>query len=106
VQEPPLASEASTAVRRQGIAGFVQGAKKWYSELSKGEKAALIAITVILTLVFCYFWAFLCCTIACNGMDALALILFVLGAGGAITGCVFLCKRILRGPRSGRFRSP
>jgi len=104
VQESSV-SETSTG-HKQGFAGFLQGAKKWYSELSGGEKAGLIALTIILTLAFCFFWGALCCSIACNGMDTLAVILFVLGAGGAITACVFLCRRIIRGPKAQRIRSP
>lgn len=86
-----------------GIQRVFRNARRWYSELGVAEKVVLVTLVIAATVVFCYFWVGVCCSLACSGYDALAIVAAFVGFPGAIIGCVFLCRRIIRGPR---FKGP
>jgi hypothetical protein len=99
----PAAAAKWMERQKHGVAHFLQKAGAWYRDLGDGEKALLMALTIIVTVAFCILWAALCCSLACNGLSFLAVLLFLVGVGGAVVGCVYLCRRILRGPRRRRY---
>lgn len=85
-----------------GVAHFFDRVKDEYNKMSTGAKVALVIMTIVLTCVFCYFWVGVVCNLSCSGYEALAIFASIFGFGGAITGCVLLCKRIINGPRRTR----
>lgn len=82
-----------------GVAHFFDRVKDKYQEMSTGAKVALVALTIVLTCVFCFFWVGVVCSLSCEGYGVLAFFAALFGFGGGITGCVFLCRRIINGPR-------
>ncbi len=95
---------AETQHHSSNFRDFLNAAHDSYQEMDPGVQILLVILSIVVTVAFCIGWAVLCCSIACNGAGALAIILGILGIGGAITGCVFLCRRIISGPRRGRNR--
>ena len=62
-------------------------------------KALLIALTIIGAVGLLYLVAALACTLACNGSDAAAVIVAILGAAAVIWLTVVIIQRISRGPK-------
>lgn len=98
---------ARSAIRWLGVDKAAQKKiqKSWqrlqaeYRETSKGGKIALIALFILIAAALIYLLMGLSCTIACNGSDALAIVVFVLGLGGIILLLVRVINRIQRGPK-------
>jgi hypothetical protein len=72
---------------------------------SGASKALWITLTIIAALGLLYLVAALACTLSCNGSDAAAVIVALLGAAAVIWGAVVLIKRISRGPKKKREES-
>jgi hypothetical protein len=71
-----------------------------------GANALWIILTIIAALGLLYLVAALACSIACNGSDAAAIIVAVLGAAAVIWGAIAVIKRISRGPKNKKVDSP
>ncbi|MBA2500508.1 MAG: hypothetical protein H0V30_12335 [Chitinophagaceae bacterium] len=73
--------------------------RKQYKESTKGEKAALIILSIIIAVGLVYLMAALSCGIACSGSEGLAIVVGILGTGLIIFLLVRVIQRINRGPR-------
>jgi len=62
-------------------------------------KAMLIAVTIIAALGLLYLLAALACSLSCNGSDAAAVIVGLLGTVAIVWGAAVLIRRISRGPK-------
>ena len=63
------------------------------------SKAVLIILTIIAAIGLLTLLAALACSLSCNGSDAAAVIVGVLGAAAIIWGTIVLVNRISRGPK-------
>lgn len=63
----------------------------------EASKALLIALTVIAAVGLLYLLAALACSLSCNGSDAAAVIVGILGTALIIWGAIALIRRIARG---------
>jgi fatty acid desaturase len=66
---------------------------------SDAGKAGLIILTIVAALGLLYLVAALACTLSCNGSDAAAIIVVILGTAIVVWGTVTLIRRILHGPK-------
>ena len=80
--------------------------RKLYKESSGGEKALLIALSVIVALGLLFLLLSLSCSISCSGSDGLAVLVGVLGTTLIIFLLVRVIQRITRGPRKTRTPKP
>jgi len=72
----------------------------------EAAKALLIVLTIIGALGALYLVAALSCSLSCNGSDAAALAVAILGLVGVIWGTVAIIRRISRGPKKKIAESP
>ncbi len=68
------------------------------------DKALLIMLTIIGAVGLMYLLAALVCTLSCNGAEAAAVILAIIGAAGIIVGTVLIINRISN-PRRRRIKN-
>ena len=73
--------------------------RKHYKESTKGEKTALIILSVIIAAGLLLLLAGLSCEISCSGSEGLAIAVGILGTGLIIFLLVRVIQRINRGPR-------
>jgi len=64
-----------------------------------GAKTAKIILTIVVALGLLYLVAALACSLSCNGSDAAAVIVGILGLALIIWGLVVVIRRIVKGPR-------
>lgn len=102
-QDPLLERDASSSAIEKKAGRLLRKAARWYQDMQGWQKAVTVVCLIIATVILCVFWAGICCSIACDGLGGLAITLAIVGIGGMIVGCVFLCRRVLRGPH---FRGP
>lgn len=69
---------------------------------SEADKALLIILTIIGALGALYLVAALSCSLACNGSDAAALAVAILGLAGVIWATMAIIRRISRGAKKKR----
>jgi uncharacterized membrane protein len=62
-------------------------------------KAILMILTIIAAIGLLSLLAGLACSLSCNGSDAAALVVGILGTAFIIWGCIVLINRISRGPK-------
>jgi hypothetical protein len=62
-------------------------------------KAGLIILTIVAALGLLYLVAALACNLSCNGSDAAALVVGILGTALVIWGVIAVVRRISRGPK-------
>jgi hypothetical protein len=62
-------------------------------------KAGLIILTIVAALGLLYLVAALACSLSCNGSDAAALVVGILGTALIIWGVIAVIRRISRGPK-------
>lgn len=72
---------------------------KLKKDKTAGEKTALIILTIVVTLGLLYLLAAICCSLSCNGADAAAAVIGILGLAAIIVGLFFVIRAITRGPR-------
>lgn len=73
--------------------------RKHYKESTKGEKTALIILSVIIAAGLLLLLAALSCEISCSGAEGAAIAVGILGTGLIIFLLVRVIQRINRGPR-------
>ena len=73
--------------------------RKHYKESTKGEKTALIILSVIIAAGLLLLLAGLSCEISCSGSEGAAIAVGLLGTGLIIFLLVRVIQRINRGPR-------
>ncbi len=73
--------------------------RKHYKESTKGEKAALIILSIIIAAGLLLLLAGLSCELSCAGSDGAAVVVGLLGTGLIIFLLVRVIQRINRGPR-------
>jgi hypothetical protein len=71
---------------------------------ASGTNVLLIVLTILVALGLLYLLAALSCTIACNGSEALAWIVLLLGAFGIAFLTFRIIRRINKGPRNPRIK--
>lgn len=76
-----------------------QWLQKEYRQASTGGKIALIALTVLVAAALGYLVLALSCSLACNGSDAAAILVGVLGLGLIVFLSIKVITRITRGPK-------
>jgi hypothetical protein len=103
VPDPLQARDAGASVMEKRAGHLLRKAAHWYRGMQTWQKAVTVACLIIATVILCFFWAGICCSLACDGLEGLAVVLGIVGISGLIVGCVLLCRRVLRGPR---FRGP
>jgi hypothetical protein len=64
-----------------------------------GAKAALIILTIVVALGLLYLVAAIACSLSCNGSDAAAAVVAILGLAAIALGMFFVIRRIVRGPK-------
>ena len=69
-------------------------------------KAGLIIVTIIAALGLLYLVAALACSLSCNGSDAAAVVVLILGLAAIIWGTIAVINRISRGPKKKKKESP
>ena len=82
----------------------VYAVAKLKGHTSDAAKAGLIVLTIIGALGLLYLVAALACSLSCNGSDAAAVIVGILGLALVVWGSVALIRRIVRGPKQKRHR--
>lgn len=70
------------------------------------EKALWITLTIIGAVGLLYLVAALACSLSCNGADAAAAIVAILGVGAIVWGTIALITRIVKGPKKKKENSP
>ena len=73
--------------------------RKHYKESTKGEKTALIILSILIAAGLLSLLAALSCEISCSGSEGLAIAVGILGTGLIIFLLVRVIQRINRGPR-------
>ena len=73
--------------------------RKYYKESTKGEKTALIILSVIIAAGLLLLLAGLSCELSCSGAEGAAIAVGILGTGLIIFLLVRVIQRINRGPR-------
>lgn len=88
--------EVNTLTQKEKLKVVKQQIKKIQEqkETSKGEKTALIALSVLIALILLYGLAALSCSISCGGSEALAIIVAIAGTFLIIFFLVKIIKRI------------
>jgi len=82
---------------RQKLKENIRLLRKEYKDASKGEKTALIILSVIIALGLLLLLGSLSCSISCSGSEGGAIVVAVLGTGLIIFLLVRVIKRINRG---------
>ena len=77
----------------------VYAVAKLKGHTSDAAKALYITLTIVAALGLLYLVAALACSLSCNGSDALAVIVGILGAVLVVWGTVALIRRITHGPK-------
>lgn len=90
----PMKSLKEKRFQKKQAQTFLQklAAKK---DRSKAAKILLITLTVIVALGLLYVLAALSCTIACNGVEAVAILVAVAGTFGIVFGAIRIIQAIL-----------
>jgi uncharacterized membrane protein HdeD (DUF308 family) len=90
-------SKEKRIIKKEFNYQLLQYAKaKVTGDKTTGEQVALIILTCIAAVGLLYLLAALACTISCNGSDAAAIIVFVLGTAAIIWGLVAVIRSIRR----------
>ena len=83
---------------------FVQGVKQSFGKFiqyrlekleARKNRGLWIALIILGALLLLFFLIALACSIACNGMEALAFAVLLIGLVGIVYGCIFLIRRVL-----------
>jgi len=80
---------------RKEVKELVQTFKQIKNEKTSGDNVALIVLSVLVFFIVEYLLLALACSIACSGSEGMAVFVFLLGTGLAITGLVSIIKKIL-----------
>lgn len=105
---------ANGAIKWLGIDKAIQKKiqKNWqrlqyeYKRSSDGGKIALIVLTILVAVALSFLVIGLACNLSCNGSDAAAILVGVLGMGLIIFLSVKVINRINRGPRQPKAAKP
>ena len=103
VSNPSLTNKQTWSKKeiRQSVRAIV---KKQKTAEGSGSKAILIVVTILVSLLLVFLLTGLSCSIACNGSEALAYIVFLLGTFGIVFGAVRIIKSIQK--KKPRAKSP
>lgn len=76
---------------------YIKEVRKLYKSANDGEKALLIALSILAAVGLFLLLATLSCSIACGGAEGLAYVVFFGGTIAIVFGLVKVIKRIVRG---------
>ena len=98
----PIKKPLSKKELKKKLKNNLHQLRKLYKESSDGEKALLIALSVIIALGLLFLLLSLSCSISCSGADGLALVVGILGTALIVFLLVRVIQRITLGPRKSR----
>ncbi|MDQ3551217.1 MAG: hypothetical protein M3413_06790 [Bacteroidota bacterium] len=82
---------------RQHLKKMYSKIKHEYKTSTRGEKIALITLSVIVALILMYLVAAISCNLSCSGADGAAVVVLLLGFGAIIYFLIKIIQRISRG---------
>lgn len=96
-EKPVIKKKKGIKNLKQKLRENIRLLKKEYKDASKGEKAALIILSVLIALGLFFLLAALSCNISCSGSEGAATVILLLGTALIVFLLVKVIKRINRG---------